>query len=1307
MKNLSAVIAILLCTFYSLHAQNVTDLFQQKATLSRDYRDVATKYQALELNTSKLAILSSQSSSTLKMDLPFENNILKLDLKKATITTANFSVIEALPGGGRRTVSYNGGTFYQGKIEGKENSFATIAVFKDQVMGVIADEQSNIVLGAIERNGKATNEYTLYRETDLTVDNPFVCSTPETPADDNNNMNPVATTNNVTEAVGAPIEIYFECDFKFYQDKGSNTTTVINYVLSFFNNVALLYDNENLKVQVSQILVWTTQDPEAAAGLNTTSAVLPAFRTRMQSTSFVGDYAHFLSTRSLGGGIAYLLNNPCGSANSRVAVSAINNTYQNFPTYSWTVMVVTHELGHNFGSNHTQWCGWTGGALDNCFATEGGCPPGPAPTNGGTIMSYCHTNSTGINLSNGFGQQPGDKIRQVIGAATCFGSCSMTITSLSKIDASCGENNGSATVATANSTGAVTYLWSNGQTGATLSNVGPGTYHVTVSDAAGCRVMDVVTIINSGPTLNAVLTPGTATSFCTGSNVLLSVTNNAAYTYQWYRNSVIISGATTNTYNATIGGNYSVIVTSGSCNVTRSVLLTEVAVPSAAINAASTTTFCAGGSVVLNGSPSGSYTYQWYNNASPISGATNPSYTATTSGNYTVKVSAGTCESTSTSTIVTVNPAPVATATAGGATSFCTGGSVTLSASTGSGYTYEWYNGASLIGGATNSTYTASTSGSYTVRVTANGCQTISTAIVVTVVATPTANISPTGATTFCAGGNVVLNANAGGSYSYQWYINASPVGGATNPTYSATASGNYTVRVFAGNCEATSTPVTVTVNPIPQAVISANSATTFCSGASVVLNASTGSGYTYQWYNGGSLISGATNASYTASTSGNYTVRVTANGCESTSTATVVTVNPTPTAAITAGGPVAFCSGGNVVLSATTGNGYTYQWYNNTVAIGGATNASYTATTSGNYTVRVTASNCEATSSVTTVTVSPAPQAVITANGPTSFCNGGNVTINANTGTGYIYQWYRNGVAINGATNANYQATTSGNYTATITLGTCVSTSSSTTVVVFSNPAVTVTPASATIQKFQTQTLTAAGAASYNWTAQSALVSSTTTAGIVRPLTTTTYTIEGTDNNGCKGTATATVTVIGCGDVTNITTTAYSPSRVLVKWTNPQGVTTDTLQYRKTGSGTWTKIFVTGQEYELSGLEPGTNYEYSVIALCNTTTVFLPSAVNTFSTAQLSNNVYIKLFPNPVINSATRLEVIVDEPFTMQAVVYDNKGKMMMTISPAQNYPAGQVIKQVNPERLANGLYHIAITINGKMHTIKMLVNH
>ena len=75
---------------------------------------------------------------------------------------------------------------------------------------------------------------------------------------------------------------------------------------------------------------------------------------------------------------------------------------------------------HNLGSPHTQSCTWPGGAIDNCYATEGGCALGPAPTNGGTVMSYCHLTGYGINLANGFGPLPGQKIRNIIRNNPCL-----------------------------------------------------------------------------------------------------------------------------------------------------------------------------------------------------------------------------------------------------------------------------------------------------------------------------------------------------------------------------------------------------------------------------------------------------------------------------------------------------------------------------------------------------------------------------------------------------------------------------------------------------------------------------------------------------------------------------------------------------------------------------------------------------------------------------------------------------------------------------------------------------------------------
>src|SRR6185437_8498066 len=117
-------------------------------------------------------------------------------------------------------------------------------------------------------------------------------------------------------------------------------------------------------------------------------------------------------------------------------------------------------------------------------------------------------------------------------------------------------------------------------------------------------------------------------------------------------------------------------------------------------------------------------------------------------------------------------------------------------------------------------------------------------------------------------------------------------------------------------------------------------STTTFCAGGNVVLTgSSTTTGVTYQWSNTSGTITGATNAAYTATTSSSYTVTATNAGCTATSTATVVTVNPTPAMPTISGSPLTFCSGGSVTLSANDAtSGVTYQWYKGGTAIAGST---------------------------------------------------------------------------------------------------------------------------------------------------------------------------------------------------------------------------------------------------------------------------------------------------------------------------------------------------------------------------------
>jgi hypothetical protein len=151
-----------------------------------------------------------------------------------------------------------------------------------------------------------------------------------------------------------------------------------------------------------------------------------------------------------------------------------------------------------------------------------------------------------------------------------------------------------------------------------------------------------------------------------------------------------------------------------------------------------------------------------------------------------------------------------------------------------------------------------------------------------------------------------------------------------------------------------------------PTATITPEGNTTFCQGGFVNLNASTGINYTYQWYNNGQIINGATTSTYQANTTGNYTVKVMDGTCSTTSTITTVFVNPNPTASITPQGNTTFCQGGFVNLVANGGT--SYQW--NT----GSNNSTISANQSGTYSVNVFNSfGCQATASqVVTVNTNP-----------------------------------------------------------------------------------------------------------------------------------------------------------------------------------------------------------------------------------------------------------------------------------------------------------------------------------------------
>lgn len=221
---------------------------------------------------------------------------------------------------------------------------------------------------------------------------------------------------------------------------------------------------------------------------------------------------------------------------------------------------------------------------------------------------------------------------------------------------------------------------------------------------------------------------------------------------------------------------------------------------------------------------------------------------------------------------------------------------------------------------------------------------------------------------------------NGGTTPTYQWKRNGVNVG-TNSPTYTnaSLVNNDQIVCVMTSNLPgvsgspATSNSIAMQVNPLPAATLTSSGPTTFCSGTNpLTLTANSGTGLSYQWYKSSNPLSGANSISYIPTSTGTYKVLVTnANGCTKFSTNISVTVNALPPASVTASGPLTFCAGDSVVLTANSGAGLTYQWRKGSNNISGATSISYTAKTAGTYRVVVSnASGCTKSSATRKVVI-------------------------------------------------------------------------------------------------------------------------------------------------------------------------------------------------------------------------------------------------------------------------------------------------------------------------------------------------
>ncbi len=413
-----------------------------------------------------------------------------------------------------------------------------------------------------------------------------------------------------------------------------------------------------------------------------------------------------------------------------------------------------------------------------------------------------------------------------------------------------------------------------------------------VSNAISERALAINRQVTSAGGLGNLGTISGATSVCAAVNNVVytvpAITGTPTYTWTVPAGATIVSGQGTTSitvnYTGATAGNVTVMASSGGCQSSISSLAISssnagLAAPVSGGN--QSVTACLSGTIptlTATATPATGFSIIWYDAATAGNIVANPTWQAAGSKTYyaAAKSMATGCESVNrTAVTLTITEASPASITAGGSLSFCQGGSVTLTANSGSSYLWST--------GATTQSITVSTAGNYSVAVTQATCTSTSPAQVVTVNSLPVATISAAGPTSFCDGNSVQLTASAGSSYLWS--------NGATTQSITVTTANNYTVKVTnAAGCNVTSSATTVTVLPQPTVSLSAAPYTKLYPGLTTTLtaNVSPAGNYTYVWKKDGAVISATSNSlSVTGANLGSYSVTVSnAANCSNSSQA-------------------------------------------------------------------------------------------------------------------------------------------------------------------------------------------------------------------------------------------------------------------------------------------------------------------------------------------------------------------------------------------------------------------------------------
>lgn len=628
-------------------------------------------------------------------------------------------------------------------------------------------------------------------------------------------------------------------------------------------------------------------------------------------------------------------------------------------------------------------------------------------------------------------------------------------------------------------------------TDVTVSPAASTTYTLTsVADVNGCLSTSVSgsATVNVNPTPVAPAITFTPNTYCVGDVISAPFVTapNGGSTYRWYSDPGLGTLLTTGTNPA----NGAVGFSSASANVTTvyitetnsfnctgpatAITLTVNANPVAPGVTFAPSFYCVNEAIIppFITTPIGTSTYTWYSDVSlstVLTTGTTPtnaqlgfsSLVANVKTVYVTETNAANCEGPATPITLTVNAVPIAPAVTFTPSTYCVNDLITPPAITTpvGGSTYRWYSDATLLtllttgtnptnGALGFSSLAANVTSVFVTETTSSNCTGPATTVTLTVNAIPAAPAVTFSPSSYCVNQVITpptITAPVGGS-TYRWYSDAglsTLLTTGTAPTnvqlgFSSLAPNTTTVFVTetnSSNCTGPSTPVTLTVNPIPVSPAVTFTPTIYCIGNTItppVITTPTG-GSTYNWYNDAGLTTllttgtNPTNAAlgFSSAAANVTTVFVTetsSNNCTGPATSVTLTVNAVPVAPAVTFTPNTYCVGEAIIAPTITTpvGGSTYTWYSDislSVLLTTGTNPTnaqlgFNSLASNTTTVFVTETNsgtCEGPATPVTLTVNPVPAAPAITFTPNTYCVGDAITppvVTTPVG-GSIYTWY------------------------------------------------------------------------------------------------------------------------------------------------------------------------------------------------------------------------------------------------------------------------------------------------------------